>query len=404
MQLKGVLVWASYDLANTIFSALFVTFFFPFYVKNFLGGNEFQIGLVFGASMLLVAIVVPVLGSISDKLQRRMPFIIFFTVICCIFTFLIPFVGIFPALAFGFIANYCYHAALTMYNALLPKIADGKLGHASGIGVAMGYLGTIISLAIAYPILQIFGWETVNGARAMIIISSVLFFAFSLVIFISIKEKAALQAKRLNNIVFDSIKDFKKNFRKIRSQKGLFNFLLSLIFYNDAINAVVIFLFLFGREKIGLGVQNFFYVYAVFALVAAISALASGKMVDSIGAKKILLASGILWVIVVLLLIAVSNLAGFVLIGSLGGIALGMFMTASRPKLVELVPKENIGEYFGFFELADKFAGVSGPIVFGLLVVKYGYTAGILSLLVFFILGILFLLKVPEFNENNTPV
>lgn len=405
MQLKRILAWASYDLANTIFSALFVTFFFPFYIKNFLGGNELQIGIVFGSSMLLVAIIVPVLGSISDKLQRRMPFIIFFTIACCIFTFLVAFAGLYPALIFGFIANYCYHGALTMYNALLPKVsAKGKIGHASGIGVAMGYLGTIISLAIAYPVLQYFGWESLNGAKAMIATSGILFFAFSLVLFVSIKEKAALKTKQIKSAVSSSIRDFKNNFRKIRKQKGLFNYLLSLIFYNDAINAVVIFLFLFGREQIGLSVQNFFYVYAIFALLAAIASLISGRMVDSIGSKKVLLASGILWIIVVLLLIAVRNLAGFILIGSLGGIALGMFMTASRPKLIELVPEKNIAEYFGFFELADKFAGVSGPIVFGFLAFKYGYTAGILSLLVFFIVGIFFLKKVPDSNVKNTPV
>ena len=59
MNKKVVFAWGMYDLANTIFSALFVTFFFPFYVKEFLGGTEFQIGLVFGLSMLAVGINVP---------------------------------------------------------------------------------------------------------------------------------------------------------------------------------------------------------------------------------------------------------------------------------------------------------------------------------------------------------
>ena len=161
MHLKQVFAWASYDLANTIFSALFVTFFFPFYIKNFLHGNEFQIGLVFGTSMLLVAFVVPILGAISDKLNRRTPFVIFFTIVCCIFTFLVPFFGLYPALLFGLIANFCYHAALTMYHAILPRVStNANIGFVSGIGVTFGYIGTIISLIIAYPIIIIIGWET----------------------------------------------------------------------------------------------------------------------------------------------------------------------------------------------------------------------------------------------------
>lgn len=79
---KDIFAWSIYDFANTAFSALFVTFFFPFYVKEFLGGNEFHVGLVFGASMLLAGILVPIIGAISDQMNRRMPFIIIFTLLC----------------------------------------------------------------------------------------------------------------------------------------------------------------------------------------------------------------------------------------------------------------------------------------------------------------------------------
>src|SRR5574341_282356 len=119
MNKKEVFAWGMYDLANTIFSALFVTFFFPFYVKTFLGGNEFQIGLVFGLSMLAVGIFVPVIGAWSDVLGKRMPFIIFFTIVCCLLTWLVGKVSLSWALIGGFLANFSYHAALTTYNALI---------------------------------------------------------------------------------------------------------------------------------------------------------------------------------------------------------------------------------------------------------------------------------------------
>lgn len=403
MQLKQVFAWASYDLANTIFSALVVTFFFPFYVKNFLQGNEFQMGLVFGGSMMLVALVVPILGSISDKLKRRMPFIIFFTVTCCIATSLIVFVGLYGALLFAFIANFCYHAALTMYHALLPKLSTIKnIGYVSGIGVALGYVGTIISLIIAYPILKIFGWETLQGTKAMILTAAVLFFLFSLIIFFLIKEKGYEKKHMIKKHAVSSIRDIKNTLSKLKSQKGLMPFLLSLLFYNDAINAIIIFLFLFGRETIGLSVQKFFFIYALFAAASALGAFLSGKAVDKFGAKKILMAAGFLWVIVIGLLLKLTNLTSFIVMGSIGGIALGMTATASRPKLVELVPKHRMAEYFGFFELTDKFSGVLGPIIFGYLVVSYGYSIALLSLIVFFVIGLLFLYRVPNTKENNT--
>lgn len=399
MNLKQVFGWASYDLANTIFSALFVTFFFPFYIKNFLGGNEFQIGLVFGISMLLVGAIVPVLGAISDKIRRRMPFITFFTITCCIFTFLIPFVGLRAALMFGLIANFCYHAALAMYYALLTKVStSSNIGFVSGIGVAMGYFGTIVSLIIAYPLLKIAGWETLAGAKAMIITTAILFLSFSLIIFLFIKEKHAI--KLAKNDIIGSFKDFRNIFSKLKKHKGLMPYLFSLLFYNDAINAIIIFLFLYGRDAIGLSVQNFFLIYALFALAAATGGFFSGIFVDKIGAKKVLIFSGILWIMVIYLLLQISSLNSFVLIGSVGGVALGLVTTASRPKLVELVPKDKIAEYFGFFELTDKFSGVLGPIIFGFLVVSYGYPSALISLIVFFVAGLLLLQFVPDTNRD----
>ena len=405
MKFKQVLAWASYDLANTIFSALFVTFFFPFYIKGFLGGNEFQIGLIFGISMLLVALVVPILGAISDKLNRRMPFIIFFTAACCIFTFLAAFVGLYAALLFGLIANFCYHAALTMYHAILPGISAKKsIGFVAGIGVSLGYVGTIVSLVIAYPILRVIGWETLWGAKTMLIITSILFFLFSLIMFFSIREKRYAKPHLIKSHIISSLYDVKNTFIKLKAQKGLIPFLFAMLSYNDAINAVVIFLFLYARDAIGLSVQKFFFVYALFAVSASIGAFISGIAVDRIGSKRMLTMAGFLWVIVISLLLNLTDLTSFIVIGSIGGIALAMVATASRPKLLELVPKDKVGEYFGFFELTDKFSGVLGPIIFGYLVVSYGYSIALLSLILFFVVGLLFLYQVPNYKENNTPV
>src|SRR3989344_7466611 len=118
MNKKEVFAWGMYDFANTIYSALFVTFFFPLYIKSFLGGNELQIGLVFGLSMILVGIAVPIIGAISDTTGRRIPFIALFTVSACVFTALTAISGLSTALVFGFLSNFSYHAALTTYNAL----------------------------------------------------------------------------------------------------------------------------------------------------------------------------------------------------------------------------------------------------------------------------------------------
>ena len=93
-----IFAWSLYDLANTAFSALFITFFFPMLIKVYLGGNEFQIGLTMGISMLLAGIFVPIIGAISDATNKRMPFIITFTIVCVLFTAITGFVGLTAAI------------------------------------------------------------------------------------------------------------------------------------------------------------------------------------------------------------------------------------------------------------------------------------------------------------------
>lgn len=398
MNKKEVFAWGMYDLANTIFSALFVTFFFPFYVKTFLGGNEFQIGLVFGLSMLLVGFIVPVIGAWSDHIGRRMPFIIFFTIVCCILTWLVAEVSLAGALLAGFFANFAYHAALTTYNALMPKLAKpSEMGNLSGIGTGMGYFGTLISLAIAAVMLSRLGWETAEGSKGIFIATAIMFFVFSLPTFFGIKEPRSSRNQRTTAMfIRDSFGSVLYTLRNLAKHKPVFMFFLAMFFFTNAINAVIVFLFLFARQQIDLSVQAFFVVYAIQSLGAVVGSFISGKLSDRFGSKKVLVWSGLLWILVIGILYFVSNLTTFIIAGVLGGAALGMVWTAQRPKMLEMVSKAKVGQFFGFLELTNKFSGVIGPILFGALAKFVSYQAALVSLLVFFALGLFFLRKVPE--------
>ena len=405
MNKKEVFAWGMYDLANTIFSALFVTFFFPFFIKQFLGGNEFQIGLVFGLSMLAVAIIVPLIGAWSDAAGRRMPFIIFFTIICCLFTWLVGGVSLKWALSAGFLANFSYHAALTTYNALLPKIANKRdIGNVSGIGTGMGYLGTLISLAIAAILLSRLGWETSEGARAIFSATAIMFFVFSLFTFFGLREKAApIHFRGVISHIRSSFKAVSHTLTHLSRHRSFLFFLLAMFCFADAIHAVIVFLFLFARQQIHLSVQAFMVVYAIQSLGAVAGSFIAGKLVDIHGPKRVLQWAGIAWLAVIGVLYFVNNLTMFIIAGVLGGAALGTVWTAQRPKLIEMVEHAKVGQFFGFLELADKFSGVLGPIIFGALARFVSYQAALISVMVFFALGLFFLHKVPGrvINASN---
>ncbi|MBI4148474.1 MFS transporter [Candidatus Woesearchaeota archaeon] len=400
MNYRQVFAWASYDLANTAFSALFVTFFFPFYVKEFLGGTEFHIGLVFGLSMLFVGFLVPFFGAWSDAVGKRVPFILCFTVLCCAALVAVGYVPLGYALLAGGIANFFYHAALTTYNAVLPSIAlDKNMGWVSGIGIGLGYLGTLLSLLMATILLAKYGWESQVGAQAVFMGTAVFFLLFAGIMFVFLKELPS--RARLVNPVSEGVAQIRKTVREVRKHAQLLWFMLTMLLFGDGMNAVIIFLFLYARSVIGMPVKGFMVVYAVFSLAAMVGAFGAGKAVDRFGAKKTLQFAGVLWMAVIVLLLYVKNLEMFVVAGSIGGIALGTVWTAMRPLTVHLSPRKNIGQFFGYMELTDKFSGVLGPIVFGYLAAQVNYTAALLSLLAFFGLGMLALRRVVIAHEHG---
>jgi len=393
---KEVFAWGMYDLANTAFSALFVTFFFPLLIKS-MGGTEFQIGLVFGISMFLVGLFVPAIGAFSDQIGKRLPFIIIFTIVCAVFTWLTGYAGLSLALLFGLLANFFYHAALTTYNALLPSVAKKhEIGFASGIGVGMGYIGTLLSLGMAALILQKYGWESPEAIKLMFPATAIFFVIGSLWTFFGIREKGIVDGNHIFCKIHNSFKEVWHTLKTMRSHKGMISFLLASFMYIDAINAIIVFLYLYGKTKIGLSIPDFMIVYVIFSLAAITGSLLFGKLIDSIGSKRILTIAGLMWLVVIGILLKTANYATFLTAGILGGIALGTVWTAIRPLLISLSPKKKVGQFFGFSELADKFSGVLGPIVFGFLATKYSYTAGLYSLIIFFVAGLILLQNVPR--------
>jgi len=399
--------WYIYDLANTAFSALFITFFFPLFVKEFLGGNEFHIGLVIGISMLLSAVFVPILGTLSDIVGKRMPFLIVFTILCVFFTTLVAFVNLPLALLFAVIANFSYQSALIVYDAILPSLAPKKeLGKISGYGTGIGYLGTLLSLGVAFIVLKFFatstqqGYETLAGIKAMFPLTAIFFIIFSIPIFIYVKDSLKKKFISFKKGLSNSLTELKNTITNLKKYKGLLHFLTAAFMYNDAINTIILFLFLFIRQTLQASVIDFMKLFLLFSTAAAIGSIIYGRIVDKIGPKNSINMAIILWILVTLLLIKTTSFTTVTIAGILGGIAMGAIWTSSRPMLIFLSPKGKIGEFFGFRGLVGKSSGIIGPVLFGFIVTKWNYNYGLYLLLFFFIIAFLVMQKVPNVRAN----
>ncbi len=394
---KQVFGWSMYDLANTAFSALFITFFFPVLISVYLNGNEFHIGLAMGMSMFLAGIFVPFLGAVSDAIGKRKIFVLIFTLICVILTSIVAYASLFWALILGALAAFSFHAALDVYDAMLFNISTKKnIARVSGYGVALGYIGTVLSLIMAFLIFNYFGWGSKQSVQLIFPATAIFYILFSIPFFILVKEKTSRITKPIFSYIKTAIQQLIFTFKNIKKQSSLWFFLLASFLYTDGMNTAIVFLYLYGRETLNITINQFFPIFALMAIASSLGALLFGKVGDKFGHKKTLIAILYIWVAIILLLIIKTNFLNYIFAGVIGGAALGGTWTLTRPMLVDLAPKHKIAELFGFQGLTEKFSGVIGPILFGYLVVKYNYFVGLSSLLVFFILGLILLFKVKK--------
>lgn len=393
--------WSMYDFANTIFAMNVITLYFALWVTIDKKGEDILYSLALSISMLVAALTSPVLGAISDRINRRMPFLIIFTVICCLFTSLIGIVNqLIWGLIFFAVANYCFQTADIFYNSLLPKVSENKnIGRISGYGTSLGYCGTIVGLLLVSPFAL--KW----GRHAAFIPTSFFFLLFALPCFLFVKDNPSKNKMRgrlkFSEIVVAAFSKIKNTILHIRKYRALFIFLLAIFISFNAINTIFIFMSVYTKKIIGFSDHEIIIFYIVSSAFAIMGAFFAGFITDKLGAKRTLTGTLLLWCIAIFAAIVSSNTLIFWFIGPAVGISLGSTWTSARALAVDLSPPDMVGEVFGFYGLVGKTASIIGPLIWGLSIWAFRfigivkYRVGVAILLLFLILGLIILQRVP---------
>ena len=393
---KKILAWTFYDFADTALAALFFTFFWPLLIKEHLGGNEFHIGLVMGLSLFFVALLVPLIGAISDATGRRMPLLIISTLLTALFAVFAGYMGLIGALILGFLVRFMFTIDINLYNTkLVDFVSRSKIGFVSGLGVGMGYLGAIAGLAIAYPILEHFGWDTLLGIQVIFIEGALFLLIFSIPLFLLVKDKPLKEKIPFLSALSKAVKELKFTITNIKQFPVFGRFLLASFIYNDAVNTTLIFLVLYATSVIGLQIKEFFFVFVFMTLGAGVGALVFGYISGNFGPKRALTIALSMWIFVIVFLLLIKTFAGILIAGIIGGAALGGIWTANRHMVAIISPYRKIAEFFGLEGLTERLSGILGPIMFGAIVVTVGYQAALFFILFLFVLGLVLLLRVP---------
>src|SRR3954464_9851799 len=140
----AVASWVLYDLANTIFSMGIVSMYFSTWILDRVGSDRADsvLGTITAISMGFIFVLSPLLGAMTDRARRRMPFLIASTLVCVAFTAILGRGGFYLTALCFIVANVAYQAGLQFYDAMLPEVShEENRGTISGIGVGVGYLG-----------------------------------------------------------------------------------------------------------------------------------------------------------------------------------------------------------------------------------------------------------------------
>ncbi|MFH1064406.1 MAG: MFS transporter [Candidatus Woesearchaeota archaeon] len=391
---RQIFGWSMYDFADTIFSALFVTVYFPIFVV-LKGGNAFHVGLITSISMLMAGLLVPFLGAVADITKRKKLLLFIFTTACCTATFLSGFFGLTVVLVLALLAMFFYHASLDVYDSLLVDITHKKnMGWISGLGTAVGYMGAILSVVLAFIIGKFYGYETIKGISIVFMLTGALYFGFSMFTFFLVRKDPETKIKKqhLKQAALQVISTIKG----IKQYKQVWLFLLASFLYVDGANTAIIFLFLYAKDQLGMALAQFLPLYIAMAFTAGIGSLLFGKITDKIGHKKTLTIVLALWGIAILTMFIHTNYATFLAVGLLGGALLGAIWTISRPLLISLAPPHKTAELLGYQGLTEKFSGVIGPFLYGLVAVAFGFRQALLIVIVLFFSGAAVLYFVKE--------
>ena len=406
-----IFVWTLFDFANTSYSIIIVTFIFAVYFKEVVARSK-PVGDLYWSfgislSMIITALISPVLGAIADYSAGKKRFLLFFTLLCIVSTSLLFFTGsgtVLFALVLFVLANIGFEAGLVFYDAFLPEITVPKnYGRVSCYGFAMGYLGSLASLALIYPFISR------NLIRETFPVSALFFLVFATPIFLFLKDNRNKREEKRSyvKIGFERVSFTLKH---LRYHKNLALFLLAFFFYIEGVNTVIFFAGNYAKSTLHFSMQSLMIFFLIVQSTAILGSVIFGILSDSIGQKRTLVISLLIWIGTMafafftsgrgdslnLLFAKFFNLNGeemqrysFYVVGLLAGGVMGATQSTSRSLMSKLTPQDRKTEFFGFYSLFGKSSAVLGPLVFGIVSYWTGQQKfAILAITLFFVVGL----------------
>jgi MFS transporter, UMF1 family len=403
--------WAMYDWANSAFQSTVITAVFPPFFSSFAAAGlppaiaTARFAWATTIAVAITAILGPILGAIADYRAIKKRMLAVFIGIGVVTTILMGTIGrgewMYAALLF-MISNIAIASSFVFYDSLLPHIAaPHEMDRVSTAGYAIGYFGGGILLVI--NLLWIltpttFGIpDTITGIKLSFISVGVWWLVFSLPLFRRVPEPPRVleadEAANENPIRAAFVRVW-ETFHELRGYRQAFLMLVAFLLYNDGIQTIIRMAAIYGAE-IGIDQNAQIEAFVVVQFVGIPFSFLFGALASRIGAKTaIFLALGV-YIAISVLGYFMTTASQFFALAFLVGTVQGGSQALSRSLFARMIPKHKSSEYFGFFSVFEKFAGIAGPALFAASVSIFGSSrAAVLSVIFFFVCGALVLTQV----------
>lgn len=388
--------WILYDVANSAF-IMIVTATIPIYFRSLAesaGVSSSAATSLWGSatsvSILILAILSPILGAIADYENMKKKIFTFFFVLAIaggiLFT-IAP--GWISFLIFFIVARIGYAACNIFYDAMLIDVTtDERMDKVSTYGYAFGYIGSCIPFVAGLLLIlncDALGLPMALATQISFVITMVWWIVMTIPLYKNVHQTYSLP--RQEHVVSATFKRLGATFKKLAKDKRLLFFIIGYFFYIDGVYTIISMATTYGGE-VGIDSNAMVLALLLTQFVAFPFSILSGVLAKKIGSMKLIKFFIIMYMIICVFGYGLDTELEFWILAVSVGICQGGIQALSRSYFGKLIPKEESSEYFGFFDVFGKFADFFGPLILSVCAFFLNNSrVGVLALIVLFIIG-----------------
>ncbi len=421
--------WAFYDWANSVYSLVIASAVFPIFYQALFNASGVDTVAVFGGEIrstplisyttafafVIVSLLIPVLSGIADFVGNKKVFMKFFCylgALSCMGLYFFSLDNIMVSLLFYFLALVGFWSSWVFYNSYLPDVAyPEQHDKLSAKGFSLGYIGSVFLLIFNLVMImkpELFGLgeggeAKMKAMKISFVTVGIWWIVFSQYTFYYLPKGNKSNNKVTSRILFDGFRELRGVYRSLSENLVLKRYLAAFFVYSMAVQTVMLVATYFGEQEINWGGEDqktlgLISSILIIQLVAIIGAQLTSKASEKFGNIPTLVVINGIWAIICVIAYFITSPMQFYITAGLVGMVMGGIQALSRSTYSKYLPKtKDTTSYFSFYDVAEKIGIVIGMSIYGYIDQRSGdMRNSILFLVVFFIVGVILLLRIPR--------